>query len=158
VVQFQGNTQRIADLLGVSRATVSRKLNGPIHKQWWYTFRGLRSRHSRREQQRRSRCRRYFRNLLKHTGQEKGFQRELRARLFVIANQRGQTLEELSAGLRARWPDDPAIASFDEVLEGLWCREDADGIAAGIYTMAVLLELPRGPGPLYRPRRMATRA
>lgn len=156
VVEFQGNTQMIAERLGVSRPTVSRKLNGPVHQRWWCTFKEQRSRHNRREQQRRTRCRRWVRDLLTHVGQEQSFQRELRARLSTIANLRGATREELLAGLRARWPDDPAIAPLHDVLEGLWNRVDADRIADGVYTMAVLLELPRGPGTLYRPRRMAT--
>lgn len=152
VEEHQGDTTRVAQVLGMSRSSLSRKLNGPLHGAWWRDFKASRARRRSQAQQRRSRCRRYFRDLLAYPGQDLGFQKALWQRLSIIGARRGESPEALLTMLRREWPRDPAIASLDELLGGRFGRSDATRIADAICTMATLLGLPEGPSPLYRER------
>lgn len=157
VAQHRGDTARAAGALGVSRPTLSRRLNGPVHAAWWRAFKASRGRERRRAQQRRARCRRYFRALLSSPGQYVGFQGELRARLTALATRRGATLPELLGQVARAWRDDPALASPQELLGASWGRHDANRVADGVCALADLLALPRGPAALYRTRARSLR-
>jgi predicted transcriptional regulator len=68
VVVYDGHQATIADVLGVSVAAVSTRLNSELHGAWWRSFKRKRSKRRQAERQRRWRERAQERMMREYRG------------------------------------------------------------------------------------------